>query len=98
VSELEESLGVKIDVETKIPTLGKEIEFDVSEAGSSVNLMVDEKVIGRAVDVYVDEEYIISSQVGKKARIKIDKRSEAGRKIVNAILGGEEIKVFLSRR
>ena len=98
VSELEEALGVKIDVETKIPTLGKEIEFEINEAGSSVNIMVDEKVIGRAVDVYVSEEYVISSQVGKKARVKIDKRSEAGRKIVNAILGEEEIKVFLSRR
>jgi hypothetical protein len=41
---------------------------------------------------------VISSQVGKKARVKIDKRSEAGRKIVNAILGAEEIKVFLSKR
>jgi ATPase len=60
--------------------------------------MVDEDVVGRTVDVYVDDELVISSQVGKKARVKIDKRSEAGRKIVNAILGGEEIKVFLSRR
>jgi ATPase len=98
VSELEESLGVKIDVQTKIPTLGKEIDFDVSESGSSVNLLVDDSAIGRAVDVYVNEEYVLSSQVGKKARIKIDKRSEAGRKIANAILGGEELKVFLSRR
>jgi ATPase len=98
VSELEEALGVKIDVETKIPTLGKEIEFDITESGSSVNVMLDEKVIGRAVDVYVNDEYVISSQVGKKARVKIDKRSDAGRKIVNAILGGEEIKVFLSKR
>jgi ATPase len=97
VSELEEALGVKIDVETKIPSLGREIEFDVSEAGSSVNLMVDESVIGKAIDVYVGEEYVISSQVGKKARVKVDKRSEAGRKIVNAILGGEEIKIFLSK-
>lgn len=98
ITELEEALGIKIDVDTKIPSLGREIEFDVSESGSSVNLMVDESAIGRAVDVYVNEEYVISSQVGKKARIKIDKRSEGGRKIVNAILGGEEIKVFLSRR
>ena len=98
VSELEESLGVKIDVETKIPTLGKEIEFDISESGSSVNLMVDESAVGRAVDIYVNEEYALSSQVGKKARIKVDKRSEAGRKIVNAILGGDEVKIFLSRR
>jgi len=98
VSELEEMLGVKIDVEAKIPTLGKEIDFEVSETGPSVNIMVDENVVGRTVDVYVDDELVISSQVGKKARVKIDKRSEAGRKIVNAMLGGEEIKVFLSRR
>ncbi|HEY8140504.1 MAG TPA: PINc/VapC family ATPase [Nitrososphaera sp.] len=98
VSELEDMLGVKIDVEAKIPTLGKEIDFEVSESGPSVNIMVDEDVIGRTVDVYVDDELVISSQVGKKARVKIDKRSDAGRKIVNAILGGEEIKVFLSRR
>ena len=99
VSELEEMLGVKIDVEAKIPTLGKEIQFDISEAGSSVNILVDDDVIGRTVDVYVEDEYILSSQVGKKARVKIDKRSESGKKIVNAILGGqEEIKVFISRR
>jgi ATPase len=99
VSELEEMLGVKIDVEAKIPTLGKEIQFDINEAGSSVNILVDDDVIGRTVDVYVEDEYILSSQVGKKARVKIDKRSESGKKIVNAILGGqEEIKVFVSRR
>jgi ATPase len=97
VSELEEMLGVKIDVEAKIPTLGKEIEFDISESGSSVNILVDDKVVGRTVDVYVEDDYIMSTQVGKKARVKVDKRSEAGRSIVNAILAGQEIKVFLSR-
>jgi ATPase len=97
VSELEDTLGVKIDVEAKIPTLGKEIEFDVSESGSSVNIMVDDNIVGRTIDIYVEDEYVLSSQVGKKARIKLDKRSDTGRKIVNAIIGGEEIKVFLSR-
>ena len=33
-------LGVKIDIEAKIPTLGKEIEFDLSEMGSSINILV----------------------------------------------------------
>ncbi|HEX2170148.1 MAG TPA: PINc/VapC family ATPase [Nitrososphaera sp.] len=98
VSELEEMLGVKIDVESKTPTLGKEIEFDISETGSSINILVDDKVIGHTVDVYIEDEYVISSQVGKKARVKIDKRSESGKKILNAIIAGqEEIKVFISR-
>jgi ATPase len=91
-------LGMKIDIETKTPSLGKEIEFDISETGSSVNILLDDDVVGRTIDVYVEDEYILSSQVGKKARVKIDKRSESGRKIVNAIIAGQEIKVFLSRR
>ncbi len=98
VSELEEMLGVKIDVEAKTPTLGREIEFDISETSSSVNILVDDNVIGHTVDVYVEDEYILSSQVGKKARVKIDKRSESGKKILNAIITGqEEIKVFIDR-
>ncbi|MDQ3872111.1 MAG: PINc/VapC family ATPase [Thermoproteota archaeon] len=98
VSELEEMLGVKIDVEAKIPALGKEIQFDISETGSSINILVDDDVVGRTLDVYVEEEYILSSQVGKKARVKIDKRSESGKKVLNAIIAGQEIRVFLSRR
>ena len=98
ISELEEMLGVKIDVEAKIPTLGKEIEFDISETGSSINILFDDNVVSRTVDVYVEDEYILSSQVGKKARVKIDKRSESGKKILNAIIAEQEIKVFLSRR
>jgi ATPase len=98
VTELEDMLGMKIDVEVKTPTLGKEVDFDISESGSSVNIMLDDDQVGRTVDVYVEDEYVISSQVGKKARVKIDKRSESGRKIVNAIIGSQEIKVFLSRR
>jgi ATPase len=99
VSELEEMLGIKIDVEAKTPTLGKEIEFDISETGSSINILVDDGVIGHTVNVYVEDEYVLSSQVGKKARVKIDKRSESGKKILNAIIAGqEEIKVFLSKR
>ncbi|HET6780447.1 MAG TPA: KH domain-containing protein, partial [Nitrososphaera sp.] len=98
VSELEEMLGVNIDVEAKVPTLGKEIEFDISETGSSITILVDDEIVGRTVDVYVEDEYILSSQVGKKARLKIDKRSESGKKILNAIIAGQEINVFLSRR
>lgn len=97
VSELEQELGVKIDVETKTPALGKELEFEISEAGSSVTVLLNEESIGRTVDIYIDDEYVMSNQVGKKARVKVDKRSEAGKKLVNAELSGQEVKVFLSR-
>ena len=97
VSELERILGMKIDVEVKTPTLGKELDFEVSEAGSTVNISVDESAIGKKIDVYVEDELVLNSQIGKKSRIKIDKRSENGKKIINALLAGNKIRIFLSK-
>src|SRR5919198_2552543 len=98
VTELEKMLGIKIDVDVKRPALGEEIDFDVTEAGSSVMITVQQEAIGRMVDIYKEDEFILSSQIGKKARIKLDKRSENGKKIVNSILTGDKLKVFLSKQ
>jgi ATPase len=98
VAELEKMLGIKIDVDVKRPALGEEIEFDITEAGSSVMITVDKEAIGKMVDIYKEDEFILSSQIGKKARIKLDKRSESGRKIVNSVLAGDKLRVFLSKQ
>lgn len=97
ISELEKMLGIKIDVEVKTPTLGKELDFEVTEAGSTVNILVDRSAIGKKVDVYIEDEFILNSQVGKKASIKTDKRSDNGKKIINALLAGNKISLFQSR-
>jgi ATPase len=97
ISELERMLGIKIDVEVKTPTLGKELDFEVTEAGSTVNILVDRSAIGKKVDVYIEDEFILNSQVGKKASIKTDKRSDNGKKIINALLAGNKISVFQRR-
>jgi ATPase len=89
-------LGIHIDVEVKTPTIGKEISFNVSEAGSSISLLVDPASVGKKVDVYVQEEFLFNSQIGKKGRIKVDKHSDNGRKLVNAVLGHQEIRLYQS--
>jgi len=94
ISELEEMLGVRIDVEMKTATLGKEIDFDINESGNGVVINLDERTIGNKVNLYIDDEFICANQVGKKSRIKIDKRSESGRKILNAIVVGQKIRIF----
>jgi ATPase len=94
ISELEEMLGVRIDVEMKTATLGKEINFEINESGNGVVINLDEKTIGNKVNLYIDDEFICANQVGKKSRIKIDKRSEGGRKILNAIIAGQNIRIF----
>jgi ATPase len=94
ISELENMLGVRIDVEMKTPTLGKEIYFQINESGNGVIIKLDEDTIGNKVNLYIDDEFICANQVGKKSRIKIDKRSDSGRKILNAIIAGQKIKIF----
>jgi ATPase len=96
ITELENMLGVKIDVEMKTPALGREIPFNINESGTGLIFTVDSNVIGEKIDVYIEDAYTSSNQVGKKSRIKIDKRSESGRKIINALLAGQKIKIFLT--
>jgi len=96
VNDLEKMLGIHIDIEVKTPTIGKEISFEVSEAGSSISLLVDSSSVGKKVDVYVQEEFLFNSQIGKKGRIKVDKHSDNGRKLVNAILSNQEIRLYQS--
>lgn len=94
ISELEDMLGVRIDVEMKTPTLGKEVYFEINESGNGVVIKLDEQTIGNKVNLYIDDEFICANQVGKKSRIKIDKRSESGRKILNAIIASQKISIF----
>jgi ATPase len=96
VNDLEKMLGIHIDVEVKTPTIGKELSFEVNEAGSSISLLVDSSSVGKKVDVYVQEEFLFNSQIGKKGRIKVDKHSDNGRKLVNAVLSNQEIRLYQS--
>ncbi len=96
ISEIEKILGVKIDVEAKISTIGDQIQFNITESGAHIYLIVEESLIGKKVNVYLNDDLILSNLVGKKARLKIDKKSEQGRKLLNSILSNniEEIKLF----
>jgi ATPase len=97
INELENILGVSIDVEAKTPALGKQIEFDIVEAGSAITFLTTDTAVGKAIDIYVEDDFVLNSQVGKKARVKIDKRSASGKKLISAFLSGQEIKIFLSK-
>ncbi|HEX7142739.1 MAG TPA: PINc/VapC family ATPase [Nitrososphaeraceae archaeon] len=94
VSELEKLLGLRIDIEPKIPVLGKGVDFQINESGSSILIITDNKEVGSNVGIYINNEFLLSSQIGRKSRIKVDKRSEYGKKLLNAILTSSDIKLF----
>jgi ATPase len=98
INELEKMLGIRIDVEPKLKSLGNDVQFDINESGNSVNILLGDETIGKSVDVYVDNEYLFSAMVGKKARIKVSKKSDAGKKIIKAMITGMQVRVLTQAR
>ncbi len=86
ISEIEKKLGISIDVEAKNPAIGDEMQFSVTESGAHIYFIVDDNLIGKKVNLVLDDELLLSNLIGKKARLKVDKKSEAGGKILSAIL------------
>jgi ATPase len=96
IKELEKMLNIHIDVEPKLKSIGKELSFDITEAGNSLHLLFVDDVIGLPVDVYIDDEFLFSAVVGKRAKVKVSKRSEAGKKLMSAMMSNKSIKVLVS--
>ena len=94
INELQKKLGIHIDVEPKVPTVGKEISYNVDETGNSFVFRFNKKMKGKTVNVYIDSDYLFSATVGKKNEIKVNKPSGIGKEILRAIVGKKKIRVL----
>jgi ATPase len=94
VNELEKTLGVHIDVVSKEggSSRGGE-QFDLSESGNNFILEVDASNSGMGAEIYVNDKNILSTRVGKNGKIIIAKKSTAGRRLIDAIMSKDDIKV-----
>ncbi len=95
ITELENRLGLSIDVESRLPSAGREVKFRAFEKGNSVYIVIEDEAIGRTVNIYVEEEYVFSAMVGKQGMIGVSKKSETGRRLVNALITGVRIRALL---
>jgi len=86
IEQIEKQLGVRISVEPKQATLKGEIDFDWEETGANFYLLVDPKLTGKNLDIYDGEDFLFSAIAGRNGRIKIRKRTELGRKALQAYL------------
>ncbi|MDE1763964.1 MAG: Flp pilus assembly complex ATPase component TadA [Thaumarchaeota archaeon] len=97
INELEKNLGVHIDVEQKTTSSDSRSSewFEMSESGNNLILEVDENKSGMDADVYVKGKHLLSSRVGKRGRIIVAKRSSSGKRIINAVMSKDDIKVVV---
>jgi len=102
VTRLEEKLGIGLDIrelgeeqaaEIEKPE-GKEIRYDLNIASKYIEIYVGENLKGTDVDIYVENEYLATFNIGKKGLIKIKKNNPLGKAITNAQKYGEKIRLF----
>lgn len=89
IATLERKLGIRLEVEPKVPVLGRPIPFQLEEVGNSFELRFPEECAGNTVSVYSGNEFLFSATVGKKGKIKVSKASEIGKSLLNAALKGK---------
>ncbi len=99
INDLEKMLKVHIDVVEKelsdIPSYDSSLAFDFSESRTALLLNVGKEKSGLHADVYVNDDYITSSRIGRKGQIKIPKRSNPAKRIMKTSSSKEDIKIFL---
>lgn len=103
IERIEKKLGIGIDVRElgameakKISLAGRsEIAFDVEEKGKSIIIHVDPTLVNKPVDIFIEDEFLMTVNVGKKGEIKFKKTKKYGKVIADALSYGEKIRVLM---
>ena len=96
IKETEKLLSIGLDIKPRQVAgsgSGRTLGFDYHEKGSIIEILCNSDSVGNQISVLVEEQPVLTTIVGRKARVKLSKKSEAGRKIVQALRNGKEIRV-----
>lgn len=101
ISDLEKILHVHIDVEPKetddayYSESRRGIPFDFSESKNSLLFEVNKRYNGALAEIYVKGQYVTSSRVARHGKIKISKRSDAGKILARSAFSKSDIEIFV---
>ena len=102
INDIERFLNVHVDVVAKdseesssIPYSASELPFTFSESKTALLLTVNREYASRYVDVYASDHFVTSVRIGRKGQIKIPKRSDAGRSIMELSSSQNDLKISL---
>ncbi|MBN1385918.1 Flp pilus assembly complex ATPase component TadA [Candidatus Woesearchaeota archaeon] len=99
IEQIEKDLGLSINVEALSGRAqqgsSEGVAFDPQVSKNSVLFYVDERFIGKNVEIYLDDDYLLTANVGKKARIKIHAKNKIGKMLEEAIHKNGNIRLIL---
>ncbi len=88
VEKIEKELGVGIDVrELKGKRGGKEVKFEV-EVRKNILFYLEKSLADKEVDLYSGEEFLVSTKSSKRGMVKVNPRSDVGKKVIGAVKKG----------
>jgi len=99
INEIEKFLKVHIDIVAKDSEsshlTSNELRFSFSESKTALLLNVNREYASMHADIYANEQYLDSVRIGKKGQIKIPKRSDVARNLMNSTASQNDIQLFL---
>jgi ATPase len=99
INEIEKSLQVHIDVVAKdsknLSLTSNDLPFSFSESKTALLLTVSREYVSMHADIYTNDKFLTSVRIGKKGQIKIPKRSDIARDLMNSTSSHNEIKLYL---
>lgn len=99
INEIEKLLKVHIDVVEKssddISLTSNDLPFSFSESKTAILLTVNRDFTSMHADIYANEKFVASVRIGKKGQIKIPKRSDVARTLMDFSSSQNDIKLYL---
>lgn len=99
INDIEKFLKVHVDVVQKDSShssrMTNDLPFTYSESKTALILTVSREFTSMHADIHVNDKYVTSVKIGKKGQIKILKRSDAARDLMNFASSQNDIQIFL---
>ena len=99
IDEIEKLLKVHIDVVAKdseeLSLTSNDLPFSFSESKTALLLTVNREFTSLHADIYLHGKFFSSVRIGKKGQIKIPKRSDIGRNLLNQTSSQNDIQLYL---
>ena len=99
INDIEKFLKVHVDVVQKDSNhssrMTNDLPFTFSESKTALLLTVSREFTSTHADIYANDKYLTSVKIGKKGQIKIPKRSDVARDLMNFTSSQNDIQIFL---
>ena len=87
------SLKLKEQIkELKAEKKKQDLEFDSKIKGNNIIFYLDTKYQYKDINIYIEDDYLLTVKVGKAGTIRINKKNKIGKIIDNALRMGEKIR------